>query len=81
MGKLQKHNIFINVPSSQTFRSNLYIILDAELEDKRPFGGSRHWWENNTKMGLKEVYGPVVGSCERDSELVDSIKARNLLTS
>jgi hypothetical protein len=32
-------------------------VLVGKPEGKRPFGGPRHRWEDNIKMGLQEVGG------------------------
>jgi hypothetical protein len=32
-----------------------YRILVGKLEGKRPFGRSRHKWEDNIEMDLKEI--------------------------
>lgn len=34
-----------------------YRILVGKFEAKRPFGSSRHRWEANKKMDLKEIDG------------------------
>jgi hypothetical protein len=34
---------------------NAYIILVGKLERKRPVGRSRHKWEVNIKLDLKEI--------------------------
>nr|CAD7195091.1 unnamed protein product [Timema douglasi] len=33
----------------------MFIVLTGEPNGKRPFGGSVHKWENNIRMGLKEM--------------------------
>jgi hypothetical protein len=36
-------------------RRNGYRILVGRPEGKRPFGRTRRRWEDNIKMGLKEI--------------------------
>jgi hypothetical protein len=39
---------------------NVYNILIGKPEGKRPLGRSRHRWEDNIKMDLKEILWEVV---------------------
>jgi len=56
-------------------------------EGKRPFGRTRHRWENNIKMDLQEVgcggmdwiEGQVAGTCECGNEPSGSIKCGEFL--
>jgi hypothetical protein len=34
---------------------NAYTVLVVKPEGKRPFGSPRHRWEDNIRMGLKEI--------------------------
>jgi hypothetical protein len=34
---------------------NVYKILIGKPERKRPFGRSRHRWEDNARMNIREV--------------------------
>jgi hypothetical protein len=36
-------------------KRNEYRILAGKPEGKRPLGRYRHRWENNIKMGLREI--------------------------
>jgi hypothetical protein len=36
-------------------RKNSWSISDGKSEGKRPFGGPRHRWEDNTGMDLREM--------------------------
>jgi hypothetical protein len=36
-------------------KRNAYRILVGNPEGKRPLGGPRRRWVDNTKMGLKEI--------------------------
>jgi hypothetical protein len=39
---------------------NAYNVLTGKPEGKRPHGSSRRRWENNIKMGFREIWGEVV---------------------
>jgi hypothetical protein len=39
-----------------------YIVLMGELEGKMPFRRSRHTWEGNMKMDIKEIVWETVDS-------------------
>jgi hypothetical protein len=39
--------------------ANAYKILIRKHEGKRPFGRTRHTWEDNVKMDLKKISGRV----------------------
>jgi hypothetical protein len=41
-------------------RRDVYRVLVGKPEGKRPFGRHRHRWEDNIKMGLKEMGWAVV---------------------
>jgi hypothetical protein len=62
-----------------------YKILVVRPEGKRPFGRTRHRWDDSMKMYLNRVeeyeldsrvlgYNPVVGSYENSNKLSGSIK-------
>jgi len=70
---------------------NAYRISIRKLKEKRPLGRSRHRWEDNISMYLKEMgcvavewihldqQGPVVESCEHGNEPSGFIKGRKVL--
>jgi hypothetical protein len=55
--------------------------LVGELEGMRPLGRTRHRWEDNIKMDLKEVgcEGLDWGICERGNDSLVSIKCGEFL--
>jgi hypothetical protein len=56
---VQKHNICTNVPSSQTFRSYLDMILDFRLLHEFRDGSSEWCVAGNMSIGF-EVYTAVI---------------------
>jgi hypothetical protein len=36
-------------------KRNAYKVLEGKLEGKRLLGGSRHRWEDNIKMNVREI--------------------------
>jgi hypothetical protein len=68
---------------------NAYNILVRNPEGKRPLGRSRHRWEDNIRLDLREIgcgqdasgsgQGSVAGSCEHGIESLGSIKGGEFL--
>jgi hypothetical protein len=68
---------------------NAYKILVGKPKEKGPPGRSRHRWEDNIKIDIREIrwesgldsfgsgWGPVAGSCEYVSEPLGSIRGGN----
>ena len=63
----------------------MHRVLVSKPEGKRPLGRPRRRWENNIKMGLREVggggdwMGQMAGTCEYGDELSGSIKCGEFL--
>jgi hypothetical protein len=64
---------------------NAYNIFVGKPEGKRPLRRPRHRWEDNIRMGLREIGWEdlpgsgqrlVAGSCEYSNEALGSIKDR-----
>jgi hypothetical protein len=41
-------------------KSNAYGILVGTPEGQRQLGRSRHWWEDNIKMNIREIRCDVI---------------------
>ena len=63
-------------------RRGAYRVQVGKPDGNRPLGTHRHMWEDNTKMGLKELgggAGPVARFCGCGNEPLGSIEHREFL--
>jgi hypothetical protein len=49
---------------------NAYNIFDGKLEGKRPLGRPGHRWENNIRIGVRELDWEVVNWMHMTQELL-----------